>query len=603
MSSRIPKVIADLELQIASPIGVGDTSFTLNASTDDDGVAIPAGIYCFTVDNGTSQKEYLIGQVNGTAVTSVKSVSRQGVETTGASRKHRIGAPCILTDFAAVQRVVDILKGINTLDSASPISYEAEPTLSDRKQVATVGYVLDAAFGGDITFDSQVITNVTAGEDIALGDLIYFKTSDQEWYLVDADDADTVNGVQLGIAKGVGEDGVAITGGVQLSGVFTTTGLTAGATYYVSNTAGEISDTAGTIKQVVGVALSSTRILLTLPNPQTVSSREKDALSGGGDLGTPSGANKFQTKKGVASIGAFGDGSDGDVTISTGTTITRDMYYNDLIVNDTLITNGYRVFVAGTLSGTGTIKAADGNNGTNGANAFTTNGSDYLDGADGVGGASVGSGWFPNRAGTNGAVNPVADVGGIGNPGGQAGAGGGKSTPPAPSNQTHIPFVEEFNYGLGISPVWGLDIQSNGTLGYYKATAGGQGGSRGIKQSQGGGGTTGATGGAGGGGASGGLVWISARNWGGSFTLRAIGGNGGNAGTSFNGYYIIGESSGGAGGAGGTVVVFYGTKTWTGSYNLSGGTAGAKGGGTFDSGYGAAASNNGPTGVSFEIEL
>jgi hypothetical protein len=299
MSSLIPKVIADLELQIASAIGIGDTSFTLNASTDDDGVAIPAGIYCFTVDNGTSNKEYLIGQVNGTAVTSVKSVSRQGAETTGALKKHRIGAPCILTDFAAVQRVVDILKGVNTLDGANPVSYGTEPTLSDRKELATVGYVLDAAFGGAITFDSQVITNVTAGESVVLGDLVYFKTSDQEWYKVDADTAATVVGVQLGIAKGTGSDGVAITGGVQLSGVFTTSGLTAGSLYYASNTAGGYTTTAGTIKQVVGVALSTTRLLLTLPNPQTVSSREKDALSGGGVFGTPSGTNKFQTEQGT----------------------------------------------------------------------------------------------------------------------------------------------------------------------------------------------------------------------------------------------------------------------------------------------------------------
>jgi len=305
MSSLIPKVIADLELQIASAIGLGDTSFTLNASTDDDGVAIPAGIYCFTVDNGTSNKEYLIGQVNGTAVTSVKSVSRQGVETAGALKKHRIGAPCILTDFAAIQRVVDILKGVNTLDGANPIAYGSEPTLTDRAELATVGYVLDAAFGGSITFDSQVITNINAGESVVLGDLLYFKTSDQEWYKVDADDAGTVVGVQLGIAKGTGSDGVAITGGVQLSGAFTTSGLTAGSLYYASNTAGGYTTTPGTIKQVIGVALSTTRLLLILPNPQTVSSREKDALSGGGDFGTPSSTNKFLTQESIASNDVF----------------------------------------------------------------------------------------------------------------------------------------------------------------------------------------------------------------------------------------------------------------------------------------------------------
>ena len=48
----------------------------------------------------------------------------------------------------------------------------------------------------------------------------------------------------------------------------------------------------------------------------------------------------------------YGFGQDGDVTIAANTTLTRDMYYNDLTINSscTLDTNGYRVFVRGTLA-------------------------------------------------------------------------------------------------------------------------------------------------------------------------------------------------------------------------------------------------------------
>ena len=48
----------------------------------------------------------------------------------------------------------------------------------------------------------------------------------------------------------------------------------------------------------------------------------------------------------------FGFGQDGDVTIASNTTLTRDMYYNDLTINSScdLDTNGYRVFVKGTLT-------------------------------------------------------------------------------------------------------------------------------------------------------------------------------------------------------------------------------------------------------------
>ena len=48
----------------------------------------------------------------------------------------------------------------------------------------------------------------------------------------------------------------------------------------------------------------------------------------------------------------FGNGSDGDVEISSDTTLTRDMYYHNLTIDDgvTLNPGGYRVFVSGTLT-------------------------------------------------------------------------------------------------------------------------------------------------------------------------------------------------------------------------------------------------------------
>jgi hypothetical protein len=54
----------------------------------------------------------------------------------------------------------------------------------------------------------------------------------------------------------------------------------------------------------------------------------------------------------------FGEGTDGAVTISSGTTyLTKDMYYTNLTINSgaTLFTNGFRVFVNGTLTNNGTL--------------------------------------------------------------------------------------------------------------------------------------------------------------------------------------------------------------------------------------------------------
>lgn len=277
MATKIPRVIADLELQLATALSVGGESFTLSSATDDDGESLPAGIYVFAVDSGTSNKEYLLGQVNGTAVTAVKSVSRQGVQTTGAARAHRVGAPIILTNFAALQLVSDTLRGAVDLDGATPLAYDAEPTLSNREEIATVGYVLDTATGGTVTFDAQTIAG-TAGETIAAGDLVYFDESDQEWYKTDADTAVTVEGVQLGIALGSGTDGAGISGGIQIAGTYTTTGLTAGSIYYASNTAGAIATSAGTTNRIIGIALSTTKLLIIPTNPQRIREVEKTFL-------------------------------------------------------------------------------------------------------------------------------------------------------------------------------------------------------------------------------------------------------------------------------------------------------------------------------------
>lgn len=301
MANAVPIVIADFETQLASAISAGATSLTLASATDDDGTSLPAGKYCFTINNGSSNKQYLIGQLNGTAVTSVVNVTRQGVESSGAGLAARAGSPVIISDFATIQRVADILRGQENLDGDNPIVYDAEPTLSARAEVATVGYVLDQVNGGTVDFDNQIISSsdATAGETISAGDWVFFNTADQEWYQIDADTAAEVDAAYIGVALGSGTDGVSITSGVQISGVYTTSGLTAGDIYYLSNTAGAITNSAGTTERAIGVALSTTKLLMNFVEKRIPTADEKDAMAGGGDLGTPSSTNQFMTEDGM----------------------------------------------------------------------------------------------------------------------------------------------------------------------------------------------------------------------------------------------------------------------------------------------------------------
>ena len=116
-----PKIIADFETQLATALSVGSTSFTIASATDDDGVALPAGLYYFTVDNASTQKEYFAGTLSGTSVTGVLSVSRQGVETSGAARAHRIGASVIITDFATYKKYMDEIALVSAPDASTGV--------------------------------------------------------------------------------------------------------------------------------------------------------------------------------------------------------------------------------------------------------------------------------------------------------------------------------------------------------------------------------------------------------------------------------------------------------------------------------------------------
>jgi len=83
-------------------------------------------------------------------------------------------------------------------------------------------------------------------------------------------------------------------------------------------------------------------------------------------LGTGAAFAQTRTADG---IGLFGDGSDGDVTITKSTFVTRDMYYNNLTIESgqTFNPNGFRIFVSGTLTlNKGARISRDGNDGSEG---------------------------------------------------------------------------------------------------------------------------------------------------------------------------------------------------------------------------------------------
>jgi hypothetical protein len=309
----------------------------------------------------------------------------------------------------------------------------------------------------------------------------------------------------------------------------------------------------------------------------------------------------------VPQVGWFGNGQDGNVTISSGTTtLTKDMYYNNLIVNGTgiLITAGYRVFVKGTLTVDKTSGAMIHNAGGNGGGG-TAGSTPSINGGGGSAGSAGLAGYFlggkAGQIGANGAtttplngvtgtasgalalVTTVGSAGGAGgNSSGGTGGGTGGVGGAITSSATSLAYSWFNAYFL-------TEITGASTLTFTKQNinAGAGSGGGGIETSFNGG-----AGGGGGSGGSGGVVWISARtlNLTGIGCINANGGNGGNGGNGTTGVnFEGGAGGGGAGGNGGVVIVFYYERIGTGTITANGGALGT--GGTNSGTVGANASN------------
>lgn len=123
--------------------------------------------------------------------------------------------------------------------------------------------------------------------------------------------------------------------------------------------------------------------------------------------------------RGRANPSEFGDGSDGTVTISGNTTLTKDKFYGVLTINTgiTLTTDGFRVYVRDTLYLNGTGKIV--NSGLAGGNGTAASGITPGVGATARSGATAGylAGGTSSGAGGDGGVD--------GSPNGSGGSAGG----------------------------------------------------------------------------------------------------------------------------------------------------------------------------------
>ena len=477
-------VPAVFETYLASQQATSDMTLTIASGALRDGTSL-SGYTCFTIDSNTPQLEYECGTVSGTTMTvSVRGIDATTGTTTVASLKfqHRRGADVKITDYPALTIMNNQLNGTQVIPA--PLVYD--PSVSS--------------------------SSITSS---------YMLASKQ--YV----------------------DGVAIAGAAKATNLVY--GITRLSTSAVSPT--------------IPIAVGDNDNRVPTVNMSSVTLGMVSAL--GGSFGTPSATNTYLTSSdatstpiagrvirydsggytpGITYAGAFGDGSNGDVTISATTTLTSDMNYNNLTINSgvSLLTSNFRVFIKGTLTNNGTISV-------NGGNASGKTGGVAVSAGTLLGGGS----------GANGGGLGVAGAGG---------AGGG------------IVFVAAKNVALQGT------IESKGGIGGNAAsassnTAGSNGTtiSRSLLQSGTGGNGGNSSGNSGG---TGGSITTSSKMSMGSVSLLTSMFDGvaqlaGGAGGASGGEYGAGPSSGGGGGGQGGIIVFiYNTMVSSGTTNVSGGTFG-----------------------------
>lgn len=290
-----------------------------------------------------------------------------------------------------------------------------------------------------------------------------------------------------------------------------------------------------------------------------------------------------------------GDCSDGDfsTTAGTTTTLTRDMFYNNLTITNSgnINASNQRIFWCGTLDLTnananaifdnGGVGGGGGNGGAAGGAGSNTGAGTNLTGRAGAAGGAGGT--------TTGTIGGAGSSGNVvsNSSGGSSGAGGTGSA--GNTGGAGRALNTGTNFPMRDITTWFLPTTGSGTQVFTGSGGNGGGGGGGDGTSSGSGG--------GGGGASGQTIYLSGHIFktGGTTAAGAIqasGGAGGAGGTpSATCTSGCGGGGGGSGGGGGWVVFKFDVRTGTAVTNILNTAAGS-------GGAGGVGKNGGTTGVS-----
>lgn len=211
MAQTLVKIASDFSTVLQSKVAIGDTTATLSSVLDLDGNSLANGSYAFTIDRNNSSKEYIICTITGTAVTSVYSISRQGVATSGFARVHRKGAEVIISDYAVIKRILSLLDGTTGFDASTPLKYDGDPVITLDTQIATKKYVDDVAIAGAAKATDSVY-GISKLSTPAVSSTVPIVVGDNDTRVPSQGENDALVGNNTDIAVGTGNKMVTQTG-------------------------------------------------------------------------------------------------------------------------------------------------------------------------------------------------------------------------------------------------------------------------------------------------------------------------------------------------------------------------------------------------------
>lgn len=143
----VPSVVANFQTSLASKLSSTETSsMTIVSGTTEDGTTLN-GVYGFTLDEGTSNKEYIIATCVDTACSSLTrgiSYVTGSSSITALKKEHRRGASVKITDHPLLGIMANIFNGRETIPAnlyytTHPSNSSASTTIMDKSYVDDVG--------------------------------------------------------------------------------------------------------------------------------------------------------------------------------------------------------------------------------------------------------------------------------------------------------------------------------------------------------------------------------------------------------------------------------------------------------------------------------